>query len=322
MSDIYVESSSMKSLDSLLHSLHLQSFLHNRVVLGEPWGVRFPDATKTATFHFVEVGGGYLSVPGEKAVHLDQGDLAIVFASGSHSVQDNSMSPAIDVNTLVEQADVICKSGITLQFGGDGPQTSVISGVFYFEEGDTHPLYRALPPYILLKGEGGQAAEWLDATLRLLSAEAMEARPGVRAVLDRLCDVLFIQSLRGWVRADGSSVGLPMAVKDPAIDEALDMMQRRPNEPWTVERLAHAVALSRSVFAERFRRLLGDTPMDYLQRWRMHLAAQMLREGRETTANIAEKVGYESEASFAKAFKKLIGVAPGAFRKASSSALL
>lgn len=304
----------MKSLDSLLHSLRLRSFLQNRVVLGEPWGVTFPAQPGTAKFHFVEAGGGFLSFPGEKPVRLEQGDLVIVFDSGEHSVQDVRLSPATDVRTLVERAKILCRSGITLQFGGDGPFTSVITGVFYFEQGNTHPLYRALPRYILLKGENGQAGAGIGETLHLLSNESMAALPGVRPVLDRLCDVLFIQSLRGWVRDDGSD-GLPQAVKDPAIDEALDLMQRRPHEPWTVERLAQAVSLSRSVFAERFRRLLGDTPMDYLQRWRMHLAAEMLRDGRETTAQIAERVGYESEASFAKAFKRTIGTAPGAFRR-------
>lgn len=253
-------------------------------------------------------------LPGQKPVRLEKGDLAIVFV-GDHSVQDFKLSPPTDVRTLVERAKVVCRSGITLQFGGDGPLTSIISGVFHFEEGSTHPLYRVLPPYIVLKGESGQATEWIDATLRLLSFESMEVRPGVRTVLDRLCDVLFIQSLRGWIRTDDATEGLPMAVKDPAIDEALDLMQRLPHEAWTVERLAQRVSMSRSVFAERFRRLLGDTPMDYLQRWRMHLAAQMLRDGRESTAQIAGKVGYESEASFAKAFKRTIGVAPGAFRR-------
>jgi AraC-like DNA-binding protein len=183
------------------------------------------------------------------------------------------------------------------------------------EEAQTHPLWRLLPSYILLKGQNGQAVEWLDTTLGLLSRESMEVRPGVRAVLDRLCDVLFIQALRGWVRTEGTVEGLPAAVRDTEIDEALDLMQRFPSEAWTVEKLATQVALSRSTFAERFRRLTGETPMEYLAHWRMHVAAQTLRNTKESVAYIAQQVGYESEAAFAKAFKRIVGVAPGAYRR-------
>src|SRR3954452_15234187 len=124
----------MKSLDSLLDSLRLRSMLHNRVLLLEPWGVTFPSHPDSAKFHFVEEGGGYLVLPWQKPVKLEQGDLAIVFA-GDHSVQDVRLSEPTDVRTLVERAQVVCRSGITLQFGGDGPLTSIISGVFHFDQG-------------------------------------------------------------------------------------------------------------------------------------------------------------------------------------------
>lgn len=306
----------MKSLESLLQTLRLHSRIQNRVVVGEPWGVTFPARAKTGKFHYIEGGvGAILAVPGRPTVRLEPGDLAIIFVDTPHSVYDIHGTRPIDIFTLLNVAEPLCPTGLTLRLGGDGPETSVISGDFVFEEGVTHPLWRLLPPYILLKGEGGQAPEWLDTTLNLLSREAMEVRPGVTAVLDRLCDVLFIQALRGWVRADGGAEGLPAAVRDEAIDEALDLMQRHPAEPWTVESLARRVALSRSTFAERFRRLAGETPMEYLARWRMHRAAQLLRDDQESVAVIAERVGYESEAAFAKAFKRLVGVAPGAFRR-------
>lgn len=306
----------MKSLDSLLDTLRLRSSIQNRVVVGEPWGVEFPAKPKAAKFHYIEGGGGcILTVPGQAPVRMERGDLAIVFYDQGHRVQDVHGTPATDLMQLLRMAQIICRSGLTLRFGGDGEETSVISGDFSYEEAENHPLWRNLPPYILLKGEDDNVNEWLDTTLRLLSSEAMEVRPGAFAVLDRLCDVLFIQALRGWVRRTRAGDGWPAAVQDPAIDEALDLMQRQPAEPWTVETLAGKVAMSRSAFAERFRRLAGDTPMEYLARWRMHLATQRLREGQVSVAAIAEQVGYESEAAFAKAFKKRVGFAPGAYRR-------
>ncbi|RYG47663.1 AraC family transcriptional regulator [bacterium] len=305
----------MKALESLLPSLRLKSSIQNRVVVGEPWSVTFPGQTKAGKFHFMELGEGVLHIPFHDPIRLDQGDLAVVFSEKGHTVSDVRGSEAVPLEELLRKADVICRSGLTLRFGGTGTEASVLTGDFQFEDAAHHPLWRLLPPYILLKGQEGQGAEWLDTTLSLLSKEAMEARPGMGAVLDRLCDVLFIQALRGWARADEGGDGFAAAVQDPAIDEALDLIQRAPAEPWTVESLASRVALSRSAFAERFRRLTGESPIDYLMRWRMHLASQWLADGHKSTATIAEGVGYESEAAFAKAFKRTIGSTPGSYRR-------
>lgn len=308
----------MKSLEPLLSSLYLRSTIQNRVVLGEPWGVAFPACGGSGKFHFIEEGRGILKVPGRVPVFMHQGDLAIVFSQGEHVVQDVTETPPTPLFDLVARAQVICRSGLTLQFGGEGAQTSVISGDFDFRDSSTHPLIRMLPEYFLIKGHQGKADPGLEATLSLLSCESMRPQAGVNTVLDRLCDVLFIQALRGWMRSDRRGEGWPAAVRDRAIDEALDLMQRQPAHPWTVESLADRVSMSRSTFADRFRRLLGDTPMEYLTGWRMHLAAQELRSGAESVAIVAERVGYESEAAFARAFKRKVGVSPGAFRRAEA----
>lgn len=305
----------MSSFDSLLDSLRLRSEIQNRVVLGEPWGVEFPARPHLATFHFMEHGRGVLTVPGAEPITLEQGDLAIVFSDQGHSVCDTSGTKPTGLFKLLEQADVICQSGMTLQFGGDGPLSSVIGGDISYAESATHPLWRMLPPVLVSRKQSAPTSEWLATTLSLLSREAMEMHSGARVVLDRLCDVLLIQALRDWVGSDEGKEGLPAAVKDPAIDSALNLIQRQPAEPWTVETLARKVALSRSTFAEKFRRLTGETPMEYLTKWRMHVAAELLNDGAETVATIAEKAGYESEAAFAKAFKRMTGTAPGAYRR-------
>lgn len=309
----------MRSFDNLLYTLRLRSTIQNRVVLSEPWGVKFPARAHRGAFHFIEEGAAVMKVGDQMPKLLEQGDLAIVFSDDTHEVSDVKGSPAVDIQDLIGGADVICPSGLTLQFGGDGAQTSMISGDFCYEDSSTHPIWRMVPPSILLKGRDGHADAWLESTLTLLSNEAMDVRPGAMAVLDRLCDVLFIQALRGWVRGDETAIGWPAALRDTAIDAALDMMQQQPAESWTVEKLARQVALSRSTFAERFSRLAGETPMEYLANWRMHLAAQFLADGKDNVATIAEKVGYESEAAFAKAFKRRIGKTPGSYRRSASA---
>ncbi len=305
----------MKSLDSLLRSLRLKSEIQSRVVLNEPWAVSFPPLPKGGKFHFVETGSALVTVPGQPTVRMEAGDFMLVLWDAGHIIQDIQGTEPTDLFELLARANVLCESGLTLQIGGDGPETSVLSGKFTFDDADTHPLWRSLPPYILLKGSEGQSVPWLETTLSFLSCEATSVRPGANAVLDRLCDVLFIQAIRGWVQQDEAIQGWPAAIRDPAMDQALDLMHRQPAEPWTLTGLADRVAMSRSAFAERFRRLLGESPMVYLARWRMHQAAGLLRDGQESVATVAERVGYESEAAFAKAFKREVGVSPGAYRR-------
>ncbi|WP_051946283.1 AraC family transcriptional regulator [Verrucomicrobium sp. BvORR106] len=308
----------MKSLDSLLSTLRLRSALQNRVVLGEPWGVRFPVRPQSGKFHFMEQGSGQLCVPECPPTIMRQGDFAIVMTDREHTVQDLTGSRPTPLPELLSKSDTLCASGITLRFGGAGAETSVISGDFDFAESAHHPLLRLLPPCLILRGNGEIGAPGLDAVLKVLTTESMAAQPGATALLDRLCDVLFIQAIRGWLHTGDSGTGLPAAVQNAAIDGALHLIQSEPANSWTVEYLAREVALSRSVFAERFRRLTGDTPMGYLARWRAHCATRLLQDEQLGMMEVASRVGYESEFAFAKAFKRITGIAPGAYRRSKS----
>jgi AraC-like DNA-binding protein len=305
----------METLDDLLRTLRFQSNVNSRIQIGEPWGVSFPADPGACEFHYIESGGGRLLVPGEAPVELGPGNLALVMNRRGHAVTDRHGSPTRDVYDLVAELGQICVNGSEFRMGGDGPITSVVSGQFRFDDFETHPLLRSMPTTIVLRGEQGKAIEWLEYTLCFIVSESTAGRPGASAVLDRLCDMLFIQAFRGWARDSESEIGWPAAMRDPAVASALDLMHRECAAPWTLARLADRVAMSRSSFAERFRRVLGESPMGYLARWRMHQAAGLLREGRLPVAAIAERVGYESEAAFAKAFKRTIGVAPGAYRR-------
>ena len=151
-----------------------------------------------------------------------------------------------------------------------------------------------------------------------MACEAASGRPGARTVVSRLADILFIQIVRGFLSSTPvSHRGWLRALNEPQIGAALGLIHQDPRQPWTVAMLASKVGMSRSTFAGRFAELVGEPPLHYVTRWRMQRAASLLREGRATLADIADRVGYESEAAFSKAFKRWVGAAPGAYRRAS-----
>ena len=155
----------------------------------------------------------------------------------------------------------------------------------------------------------------MHSTLGLVAEEAKYLRPGGEAVITRLSDILVIQALRSWIEHDpAAKVGWLGALQDPAIGPALARIHRQPDNPWTVASLAAEVAMSRSAFSARFTAMVGETPMRYLAQWRMRTAQELLRSGDMTVADIAKRSGYLSEAAFARAFKRLLGVSPGSVR--------
>jgi AraC-like DNA-binding protein len=160
--------------------------------------------------------------------------------------------------------------------------------------------------------------DWLAMTLRFITSEAASRQPGAGPIIARLSDILFIQAVRAYA-SKVSTTGWFAAAADPQIGEALRHIHGQPQNTWTVERLAALAGMSRSAFAARFASLVGESPLRYLTRWRLHKAIEMLQAGQMTTAEIAFQVGYESEAAFSKAFKRWHGHGPGAIRRSSAT---
>jgi AraC-like DNA-binding protein len=203
-----------------------------------------------------------------------------------------------------------------MRFGGNGANSTLVCGAFKFEDRRHNPLLGVLPPLVLIKGEEGRAVQWLEPTLQFIACEAASGRPGAQTIISRLADVLFIQIVRGFlVSTPENQRGWLRALSDAQIGTALSLIHQNPENPWTVATLASKVGMSRSTFAGRFAELVGEPPLHYVTRWRMQKAAALLREGTTTLAEIADRVGYESEAAFSKAFKRWVGTAPGAYRK-------
>src|SRR6185436_8920697 len=193
---------------------------------------------------------------------------------------------------------------------------------FFFDNHESHPLLKVLPPFLHFSvaqekgGKESKVADWFGATFDLITTEAASRRPGAEPIITRLSDILFIKAVRSYAWAvSGERPNWFAAAADPRIGEAIANIHQAPQSPWTVERLAALSRMSRSAFASRFSELVGEPPLRYLSRWRMHKAIEMLGEGRLTTSEIASLVGYESEAAFSKAFKKWNGQGPGAYRR-------
>ena len=177
-------------------------------------------------------------------------------------------------------------------------------------------MIELLPQSILVDSFAGQSGIWINHTLQLLAEEARDPKPGGETVLTRLTDILVVQAIRFWLsQTDHHEGGWIAALRDPRIGRAMQAFHQSPDEAWTLASLASTAGMSRSAFAARFKTLTGEGPMQYAIRWRMQLACTALKDGGRTLSEISADLGYESEAAFARAFKREIGTTPGIYRK-------
>jgi AraC-like DNA-binding protein len=204
-----------------------------------------------------------------------------------------------------------------LRHGGGGAATRFVCGYLACSRSLCRPLLDALPRVLRIPMGNGRASAQVRELLRMGVAETWASRPGAGSTLAKLAELLFVEALRRYVESlPAEGKGWLAAVRDPQVGRALALLHGAPGRTWTVDKLAREVALSRSALAERFAALVGETPIQYLTRWRLALAARMLRVGREAIARVAERSGYESETAFTRAFKREFGMPPAAWRKA------
>lgn len=195
----------------------------------------------------------------------------------------------------------------------EGPVTSMVCGEIRFEQQAHNPILDALPSLVVIRH--GETSGALDMLSRLLALEAENAELGNVLILNRLSEALFVMVIRHYLEHDEQKVGLLAAVADTRLAKALLAIHCSPEERWRVDSLAKVAGMSRTVFAQRFAEVLGQTPIDYLTRWRMQLAQQWLRENREPVAIVAKKLGYETETAFRRAFQRITGMTPGRLRR-------
>ena len=206
---------------------------------------------------------------------------------------------------------------IQMRHGGGGVATRFVCGYLACSRSVCRPLLEALPRVLRIPIGEGPTAALLRELLRVGVLESSMSRPGAESMLAKLSELMFVDALRRYVESmPPGGKGWLAGVRDAQVGRALALLHARPDKPWTVDELAREVALSRSALADRFAALVAEPPIQYLMRWRLALAAQRLRSGREAIARVAEHSGYESEASFSRAFKREFGMSPAAWRKA------
>jgi len=198
---------------------------------------------------------------------------------------------------------------------GAGPFTTVLCVQVDFDAGMANPILHGLPPLIVVHSEDRDTSAELHALARLMLVEYEAGAAGRQGVLDRLAEAMFVMVLRHHMQHAPEVRGFLAALKDERIARALAALHRSPAARWRVDMLARGAGMSRTIFAERFAALLGRTPMQYLAGWRMHLADEMLRQRRSSVAQIAERIGYQTESAFRRAFSRLRGAGPGEVRR-------
>jgi AraC-like DNA-binding protein len=200
--------------------------------------------------------------------------------------------------------------------GGGGEPCRIVCGYLATDHIEGNPLFATLPPILPFYAKESPGADWVRSTFQFAANEIAAGRPGSDSVLAKLSELLFVEAVRRYVETlSPDQSGWLAGLRDTHVAKALGLIHARIAERWTVESLSREVGLSRSAFAEKFTRLIGEAPMGYVSRWRMNVAAHHLRNSRMSMARVAEAVGYESEAAFNRAFRRVLGVTPGAWRR-------
>jgi AraC-like DNA-binding protein len=296
-----------------LHFLRMSGIFYCHSEFTAPWALTLPPFPKCLMLHVMTSGSCWLEVEGSPNRMLQPGDLALVPHGEGHQMASEPGMAGVKLFEIPrEQASDRYE---TLHLGGGGASTTAVCAVFEFDHPAASHLIKLLPRLIAVDASNSPHADWIESTLRLMAAEAMEMRPGGETVITRLADILVIHAIRSWIAEDpAAQTGWLGALRDKQIGRTIALIHREPARAWTLESLASEAAMSRSAFAARSTELVGEPAMHYVTRWRMNIALTWLREDDAPVGDLSRRLGYESEAAFSRAFKRYMGVSPGAAR--------
>lgn len=276
--------------------------------LSEPWGLALPPMDDCVWFHAVTAGSCTIEVDGAVDT-LGPGDIVLLPHGTGHRAWGRIETETPIVLDLPHE--YVNEHYAILRHGGGGDRTSIVCGGIRFEHPAAHLLVASLPPLIRVGANRPGRPDWMRTTIDLIADEVSAPRAGGEAVISRLCDIVVIQAIRSWIETDPAAQhGWLGALRDPQIGAAMALVHAKPDADWSVASLAERVAMSRSAFAARFTELVGESAMKYVTRWRMHVALDLMRSDGLTIAAAAGRVGYDSEASFSRAFKRVMGQPP------------
>ena len=318
----------MDALSEMLKAVRLTSGIFLEVEFTAPWCIDsapgdediahiLPNAEHVSLYHLVTEGRCKAKLPGPgPSVELEAGDLILFPHGDGHLLGSDLHVAPLDPVPLMEPSPDGGPAHI--RYGGGGALTRFVCGYLACDKRTCKPLLNALPRMLKVSLGGSPAAAWIESTVKRAALETRAPSAGGDVVLARLAELLFVEGLREYVRSlPESQHGWLAGLRDPHVGRALALLHADPARDWAVETLAQETGLSRSALADRFVALIGEPPMQYLTGWRMALAAQALSTGNDAVARIAERVGYESEAAFNRAFKREFGTPPAAWRRAA-----
>ena len=319
----------MDVLSEVLKVVKLQGAMFYHGEFSSPWSLCSPASRTVAPYlatgaghviiyHLLTEGHAFARLVDGERIALDAGDL-VIFPHGDPHVIENGVSTKT-VDMAKELARIVAHGLKLSRFGGGGEVTRFICGFMACEPRLSQVFLGGLPAMFKVSIRNHASGRWLENSIRFSVNEADASRAGGEAVLAKLSEVLFVETLRAYIaHLPAEQTGWLAGARDSEVGKSLALMHRNPAHPWTIASLAKEAGVSRSVLAERFRHYLNETPMAYLTRWRLQLGSQMLASTSYSVAQIAAEVGYESEAAFNRAFKREFETPPARFRSQSRS---
>jgi AraC-like DNA-binding protein len=325
---------STDALSDVLSAVRLSGSIFFDVTAKSPWVAEAPPGAQIANevapgaqhaieYHVVTRGSCWISLIGDagfEPVKLEEGDIAVIPHGDPHvisSAPGMRAAPNLDMHRRPEDSNAL---PFALRTGGEGASdTHVICGFFSCDARPFNPLLDSLPRFMRLRRDASQASQsLLDQFIRFATAETGNKRAGSQSVLNRLSELMFVEVIRLHMdQLANNSTGWLAGLRDPLVGRALALLHARPAHAWTLEGLASEAAASRSTLADRFTQIVGYPPIQYLTQWRMQIAARRLADPGVKVATVAHEVGYDSEAAFSRAFKKVVGQSPSQWRTGS-----
>jgi AraC-like DNA-binding protein/mannose-6-phosphate isomerase-like protein (cupin superfamily) len=315
----------MDALSDALRVIRLKGGVFLNARFTAPWclssragpgdsGALFERSEHVVLYHYVAEGRLFAQAQDGHTVELEAGEVVIFPRNDQHLLGSDLTAPAVPTRQIVRPAPD--GRGWVISHGGGGALTRIVCGFLGCDRLDGNPLLDSLPPVLRFDARTGSAGAWIRSSLEFASDELAARRAGADIVLAKLSELLFIEALRRYVDAlPVEQTGWLAGLKDPIVSRALALLHGQLARQWTVDDLGSEAGLSRSALADRFTRLIGEPPMRYLGRWRIQVASHQLRDSDATLAQIAENVGYGSEAAFSRAFKLATGRPPAAWRR-------
>ncbi|WP_183578264.1 AraC family transcriptional regulator [Mucilaginibacter sp. X5P1] len=299
----------MDALSTVLEATRLRSVVYSKFPLAAPWGL---DVVKDENSQFWRLVSGSCTVgsPDGSVIELAEGDLVFVPHGSAHWIADKSTSLRMPSPEFVKAR----RAGIPV-FNSGGDVTTLIAGHFEFDYQPLHPFLKDLPPIIHIRQYVTENQLLLKQVTQLMLEELNNEKPGSSVMLKNLSEIMFINIIRAYLEQTAPDSGFLSALNDPRISKALKLMQDSPQNDWTLESLASEIGMSRSVFFNRFKKLVHETPLSYLTNWRIRQAQKLLTTNSSNISEIAASVGYQSESAFNRIFKSKTGQTPAAYRR-------